>query len=150
MKSHSASITLIVSGTTNSRYLIRECLEPHPFFNYLYGLRTQPCLNQRQGFGSYPTTSNSFTNISNIFNVLLLLTKVSVTGHLLYYRYCYCLRIKDLTLAACSLYGYTKLIVVCMILTNKERLEPDIWPGISQQAKSIEGMMRTIWNIETI
>lgn len=40
--------------------------------------------------------------------------------------------------------------MIYMVLTDKDRLGPDIWPETSQQAKSIESMMKTIWNTEAM
>lgn len=37
-----------------------------------------------------------------------------------------------------------------IVLTGKGCLMPDIWPKTPQQAKSIQKMIRVIWNIETI
>ena len=37
-----------------------------------------------------------------------------------------------------------------MVLTEKGRLGPDIWPETSHQAKSTKSMMKITWNIKTM
>ncbi len=150
MEPHSASTTSTVSGITNPRRLIKERLESHPPSNHLQGLGTQPRPNQRQGSGSHSTTSSSFTSASDISDVPPLPTKASAMGHLLWRGYRYCSGIKDLIPATCSLCEYTWEVVVCMVLTGKGRLGPDIWPETPQQAESIESMMRITWNTEAL
>ncbi len=150
MESHSASTTSTVSGTTNPRCLIRERLESYPPFNHLQGLGTQPRPNQRQGSGSHPTASSSFTSASDIPDVPPLPTKASAMGHSRWRGYRRRSEIKDSASAARSLCEYTWEVVVCMVLTGKGRLGRDIWPETPQQAESTESMMRTTWNIEVM
>ncbi len=138
LKSHTASITSIASGTTSSHHFIKE------------RLKSQPCSNQRQGSGSHPTTFNSFTNAFDIHDITPLYTEASAIGHLLWRRYCRCLGIKDSIFAAHNLYKYTWRIVVYMVLTGEGRLGPDIWSETLQQAKTTENMMRIMWNAEVM
>ncbi len=49
-------------------------------------------------------------------------------GYSLWCGYSRCIRIKDSTPTAHSLCKYTWKVVVCMVLTGKRCLEPDIWP----------------------
>lgn len=88
LESYLASTAFLVSGITNTRRLIRECLESHISSNYRQGLGIQPCPNQRHSSGSHPTASSSFTNASDIPIVTVLLIKTSVIGYLLKCRYC--------------------------------------------------------------
>ncbi len=150
LESHSASTASTASGTTNPRHFIRERLESHPLPNHRQSLGTQPRPNQRQGSGSHQTASSSFTNASDIPNVILLSTKASATGHPLWRGYRRCSGIKDLTPAAHSLCEYTWEVVICMVLTGEGRLGPDIWPETTQQAESTESMLRTMWNVEAM
>lgn len=49
-----------------------------------------------------------------------------------------------------SLCKHTWKFMIYTILTKKRRLRPDIWTETFYQAKSIENMMRTAWNIKAI
>lgn len=151
MESHLASTsTSTAFSTTNLCRLIRERLESHFPSNYHRVLGTQTRSNQRQGSGFYSagTTSNSFTNISNIFNVTLSPTKVPDTGYSLWPRHCCCMGINDLISAARNSYKYIWEVILCMVLIGRGRLGTDIWPKISQQAKSTKSIMRVTWNTE--
>lgn len=55
-----------------------------------------------------------------------------------------------MTLATGNLCKYTWEVVVCIVLTGKRRLRPDIWLKTLQQTKSIKSIMRIIYNTETI
>ena len=144
MEFHSASTASTASGTTNPCRLIRERLESHPPSNHCQGLATQPCPNQRQGSGSHlaAIASRSFTNASNIPNVILSPTKFLATGNSLWRGHRRRAGIKDSTSAACSLCKVTWEVMICMVLTGEGRLGPDIWPEPSQQAESTKSMMR--------
>ncbi len=71
-------------------------------------------------------------------------------GYPLWRGYCYRLGIKDSISATHHLCRYTWEIVVCIVLTGEERVEPDILPETPQQAERMESMIRTIWNTEAI
>ena len=119
LKSHLVSTTSKVFGTINLRRLIREYLESHLLLSHHQSLGTQAHLKHWQDSGSHSTISSSLINASDISDITLLTTKAFDTGHLLWCRYCYCLRIKDLTFAIWSLCKYTLKVVVCMILTSE-------------------------------
>ena len=80
LKTHSAFTPFTVSSITKPRYVIRERLESHPPFKHVQSLGTEPCPNQRQDSGSLPTASRSFTNTSDISDVLPVSTKASTTS----------------------------------------------------------------------
>ena len=144
LESHLASTTSTASGTTNHRYLIRERLESYPPSNHRQNLGTQICTNQRQGSRSHlgATTSSLFTNAFNIPKVTSSPTKSPIIDHSLWRgHYCY-LGINNSILVSRSLCDYTWEIYVYMVLIGKERLGPDIWPEIPQQAESIKSMIR--------
>ena len=106
LKSYLASTSSIGSGTTNLHCLIGERLECYLLSNHCQSLRTQICPNQWHGSGSHLTASRSFTNAFDILDVIFLPTKAFVTSHLLWHRYCCCLRIKNLIPATYSLCKY--------------------------------------------
>ena len=152
LKSHLASTAFTTSSTFNHRQLIREPFESHPPSNHRQNLGTYLCANKQQGveFHPAPTTSSLFINASDIPKATPLPAEAPAMGWSLWPGYCRCLRIKNLTPAGGSLCKYIWKVVVCMVLTGKKRVGPDIWLKTLQQVENIERMMRIMWNTKAM
>lgn len=128
LESYLASTASTTSGNINHHYLIRKRLEFYLPSNHCQNLGTQLCVNQQQGSRSNSTTTtfNLFTNVSDIPEVIALPTKTPITGYFLRHEYCHYLKIKVLISVSQNLCKYTWKIVICMVLTSKRYLGPDI------------------------
>lgn len=91
------------------------------------------------------TNSTSFVSGSDIPDITPAIVEPSKTGYTLWRGHYRRLEIKDSTPAACSLCKYIWKVILCMVLTGKRCLRPDIWSEIIDQAKSIEDIIRGIW-----
>lgn len=140
LESQLAFTASIAFSTTNSHYLVRERLESYLSSNYCQDLETQICPNQQKDSGSYlvVTLSDFFTNASDIPNIILSLTKAPDMGYSLWHKYYYCMGIKNLISADRSLCKYIWEVILCMILTDKGYLRPDIWPEPLNKPKALK------------
>lgn len=150
LESQLASIAFISFSIINLQHVIKDCLKSHLLPKYHQSLETQSCTNQSQGSRSNPTTSSLFTNAFNNPNFIFIFVKVSSISHPLWHGYHHYLGIKYSRFAACNLCKYILVIFICIIVTGKERLEPDIKPKTSYQAKSLENIIKIMWNAEAI
>ncbi len=105
------------------------------------------CCNLREGLKTQlvSTTSTLFVSDSNIPENTPSSIGLAETGYALWRGHRQRFGIKDLTQAARSPCEYIWEVILCIVLTNNGRLDPDIWPETPNQAESIEEMMRTIW-----
>lgn len=113
-----------------------------------FALSINCCYCLREGLEKQPesTTSNSFINGPNFSRDFASTTvKAPKTGFAMWRGHCLQSRIKDLTPTASSLTKFPEKVIVCMILTSKGRLGPDIWPETEDQVKGTEDIMRKIW-----
>lgn len=152
LESHLLSIFFTAFGITKLRHLIKEHLESHLFSNHYQDLITQTCLNKQQGIGSHlaATNFNFFTTAPNILKEKSLSTSALTTSYFLQYSYCYCRRFKNSSIVTYSLYQYTRKVVVCMVLTCKWHLEPNIQSEILQQTESIKSIIITTQSMKTL
>ena len=142
MESQSAS-----SASTAKQNLLREGLKSQLIFS---APTTNHCRRLRKGLETQlaSTTSSSSVIDSDISEVIVSSIEPSETGYSLWRGHRRCSGIKNSIPAAQSLCKYTWEVVACMVLTDKERLGPDMWPETPEQAESTEDMIRSIWGKE--
>lgn len=146
MEFYLACIASTTSGSTNPRRLIRERLESHPRSNHRQGLGTQPYSNQWQDSGSNLTVNTfySFTNTSDILNVIPSLIKSPTIGYFLWRGHCSRVGIKDPISSTNYLSKHTEEVIFYLVLTGEGCLGPDILLETPQQAESIKNMIRAM------
>ena len=135
------------SASTTKHNLLKEELKSQwtsftPTINYCRRLRKG--LETQLAFKA----STSLVIDSEIFNVTISSIQLSRKDYFLWHEYCCYSGIKDSIPTALNLCKYTWKVVVCMVLTGKGRIGPDIWPETPKQAKSTEEMIRSIWSKE--
>lgn len=90
---------------------------------------TNHCRRLREGFETQPvsTVSTSLVIDSDISEVISSSIELSETGYFLWRGYCHYSGIKNSIPGIQNLCKYTWEVVLCMVLTGKRLLEPNIW-----------------------